>query len=82
MIYSAGMASREKRCLATNFTAVVPTKSDDIEQIFEVVLEEKDIDWEKFTSFGRMTRIFAYCFSFQSKIKGKKSRQKNCSKSS
>ena len=32
--------------------------------------EEKDINWEKFGSFRRMTRIFAYCPRFSSKIKG------------
>ena len=46
-------------------------KLDDFEQVFEVVSEEKDIDWEKFSSFRRMTRIFTYCLRFQSKIKGK-----------
>ena len=63
------MASRDGKCLATNFTAVVLT--DDIEHVFEVVSEEKDIDWEKFGSFRSMTRMFAYCCRFQSKIKGK-----------
>ena len=33
--------------------------------------EEKDIDWDKIGSFRRMTRIFAYCFRFKSKIKEK-----------
>ena len=32
--------------------------------------EEKDIDWEKFGSFGRITRIFACFLRFGSKIKG------------
>ena len=45
-------------------------KTEDIEQVFEVVSEEKDIDWEKFSSLRRMTRIFAYCLRFSSKIKG------------
>ena len=36
-----------------------------------VVSEEKNIEWEKFGSFRKMTRIFAYCLRFQSKIKGK-----------
>ena len=45
-------------------------KTEDIEQAFEVVSEEKDIDWEKFGSFRRMTRNFACCFRFSSKIKG------------
>ena len=44
-------------------------KTEDIEQVFEVVSEEKDIDWEKFGSFRRMTWIFAYCPLFSSKIK-------------
>ena len=46
-------------------------KTEDIEQVFEVVPEETDIDWEKFGSFRRMTRIFAYCLRCKSKIKGK-----------
>ena len=46
-------------------------KTEDIEQVFEVVSEEMDIDWEKFGSFGRMTRIFALCLRFKSKSKGK-----------
>ena len=46
-------------------------KTDDMEQVFEVVSEEKNIEWEKFGSFRKMTRIFAYCFRFQSKIKEK-----------
>ena len=45
-------------------------KTEDIEQVFEVVSEEKNIDWEKIGSFKRMTRIFAYCLRFSSKIKG------------
>ena len=36
-------------------------KTEEIEQVFGVVLEEKNIDWEKFGSFRRMTWIFAYC---------------------
>ena len=46
-------------------------KTEDIEQVFEVVPVEKDIEWEKFGSFRKMARIFAYFFRFQSKIKGK-----------
>ena len=46
-------------------------KTEDIEQVFEVVSEEKDIDWEKFGSFRRTTRIFAYCLRFKSKSKRK-----------
>ena len=46
-------------------------KTEDIEQVFEVVSEEKDIGWEKFGSFRRITRIFAYCLWFQSKMEGK-----------
>ena len=46
-------------------------KTEDIEQVFEVVSEEKDIDWEKFGSFRRMIRIFAYCLWFKWKVKGK-----------
>ena len=45
-------------------------KTEKIEQVFEVVAEEENIDWEKFGSFRRMTRIFAYCLRFSSKIKG------------
>ena len=46
-------------------------KTEDIEQVFEVVSEEKDIDWEEFSSFRRMTQIFADCFRLKSRIKGK-----------
>ena len=46
-------------------------KTEDIEQFFEDVSEETDIDWEKFGSFRRMTRIFAFCLLLKSKIKGK-----------
>ena len=47
-------------------------KTEGIEQVFEVVSEETDIDWEKFGSFRRITRPFAYCrLRFKSKIKGK-----------
>ena len=42
-----------------------------MEQVFEVVSEKKNIEWEKFGSFRKMTRIFAYCLRFQSKIKRK-----------
>ena len=44
-------------------------KTDDMEQVFEVVSEEKYIEWEKFGSFRKMTQIFAYCLRFQSKSK-------------
>ena len=44
-------------------------KTDDMEQVFEVMSEEKNIEWEKFGSFRKMTRIFAYCLRFQSKRK-------------
>ena len=46
-------------------------ETDDIEQVFEVVSEEKDIKWEKFGSFRKMSRIFAYCLRFKTNIKGK-----------
>ena len=52
-------------------TQLFQQKTDDMEQVFEVVSEEKDIDWETFGSFRKMTRIFAYCLRFQSKVKGK-----------
>ena len=38
-------------------------KTEDIEQVFGVMSEETDIDWE--------TRIFAYCLRFKKKTKGK-----------
>ena len=46
-------------------------KKQDIEQVFDVVPVQKDIYWEKLGSFRKLTPIFAYCFRFQSKIKGK-----------
>ena len=44
-------------------------KTDDMEQVYEVVSEDKNIEWVKFGFFRKMTRIFAYCLRFQSKIK-------------
>ena len=44
-------------------------KTEDIEQVFEVVSEEKDIDWEEFCSFKRMTRILAFGLNQKSKEK-------------
>ena len=46
-------------------------KTEDIEQVLEVVPVEKDIEWEKFGSFRKIARIFEYCLPLQSKIKGK-----------
>ena len=46
-------------------------KTEDIEQVFGVVSEEKDIGWDKFGSFRRVTRIYAYYLRFQAKIKEK-----------
>ena len=46
-------------------------KTEVIEQVFEVMPEEKVLDWEKFGSFRKMTRIFAYCLRFKSNVKEK-----------
>ena len=66
----AWLREKEDACPQTS-PQLFQQKTEDIEQVFEVVSEEKDIDWEKFGSFRRMTRIFAYCLRFGSKIKGK-----------
>ena len=46
-------------------------KTADIKQGFEIVSVEKEIEWEKFRSLERTTRIFAFCLWSKSKIKGK-----------
>ena len=41
-------------------------KTDGSEQIFRVVFEEINIEWEKLRSFKKMIRVFAYCLRFKS----------------
>ena len=55
-------------------------KTEDIEQVFEVVSDETDIDWEKFASFRQMTWPDLRLLPSVPIESQRKSRLKNCSK--
>ena len=75
----AWLREKEDACPQTS-PQLFQQKTEDIEQVFEVVSDEKDIEWEKFGSFQKMTRIFAYCLQWKSEVKGKVVVTKQCSK--
>ena len=45
-------------------------KTENTEKVSEIVAEKMDVDWVNFSSFIRMSRIFAYCLRLRSKVKG------------
>ena len=66
MVHRAGMAPREKDAWPQTSALLFQQKTEDIEQVIEVMSQEKDIDFEKFGSIRERRG------PLQSKIKRKK----------
>ena len=53
MVHRAAWFREKKDAWPQTSPQLFQQKTDDMEQVFEVVSQEKDIDWETFGSFGK-----------------------------